>query len=74
MCIFCKKLSIAIYDDHDAEMLESLLNNMEEDCEGLVDTYRAILWLDMQKAEDNDDYEHIISKGNELLRDYPDDI
>jgi phosphorylcholine metabolism protein LicD len=73
MCIFCKKLSIAIYDDHDAEMLESLLNNMEEDCEGLVDTYRAILWLDMQKAEDNDDYEHIISKGNELLRDYPDD-
>lgn len=73
MCIFCKKMSIAIYDDHDVEALEGLLNNIERDCESLVDTYRASLWLDMKKAKENEDYEQIISKGNEMLKDYEDD-
>ena len=73
MCIFCKKLSIAIYDDYDIDAIENLLNDVVEDCENLVDTYRARLWLNIKKAENNTDYEKVISKGSEMLIDYPKD-
>ena len=73
MCIFCKKLSIAIYDDYDIDAIENLLNDVVEDCENLVDTYRARLWLNIKKAENNTDYEMVISKGSEMLIDYPKD-
>lgn len=73
VCIYCKRLSVAIYDDHDYEALENTLNTEYDDFKDLVNTYRARLHLDLHNAKEDKDYESLITKGNEMLCDYPDD-
>ena len=49
------------------------MENRFEDCEDLIDTYRASLWLAGKKANEDKDYEKIIAEANEMLKEYPED-
>ncbi len=73
LCNYCRSLSIAIYDNHSIEDVNELLDNIPEDCLNLVDTFKAILWLKLRTAKDNEDYESIVEKGMDMLKDYPTD-
>ncbi len=73
ICEYCRALSVAIYDDFDVEAVEKTLENPVEDCEDLIDTYRARLWLMTKKANENKDYENIIDEANKMLLEYPED-
>lgn len=73
VCVYCKRLSKAIYDDHDLEALEDTLNNGFDDFSKIVDNYRARLHLDLNRAKDDDDYRLLIDEGNEMLKEYPND-
>lgn len=73
ICQYCRDLSIAIYDTHDVGGVGDLLSNIPKDASDLVDTYRATLWYDLKTAENNDDYESIIHRGDEMLKCYPTD-
>ena len=73
ICDYCRTLSVAIYDDFDVDTVEKTLENRFEDCEDLIDTYRARLWLAGKKANEDKDYEKIIAEANEMLKEYPED-
>lgn len=73
ICEYCRKLSIGIYDDNDVKLVEDTLNNLPEDCDSLIDTYRATLWLLIKKANNSKDYLAIIEKGEKMLIEYPED-
>lgn len=72
-CNYCKDLSINIYDNKDVERVEKILQESNETCETLIDTYRAKLWLNINKAKDSKDLEKIIVDGNNFLEECPND-
>lgn len=73
MCEFCRNLSIAIYDDYDVNRVGFLLNNIPNDCNHLVDTFRAILWYKLKTAKTDENFEFIIENGYKMLDLYPND-
>lgn len=73
ICEYCRTLSVAIYDDFDVETVERTLENVFDDCQDLIDTYRARLWLMGKKASDDKDYEEMIDVANKMLAEYPED-
>ena len=73
ICEYCRKLSIAIYDNKDVNALGELLNRIPEDYKNLVDVFRAKLWLKLRTAENDEDNELIIEQGNDMLKYYPED-
>ena len=72
ICNYCRTLSIAIFDNQDIETVENTLNNADDYCKKLVETYRATLWLESNKLNEKD-YKLIIEKGNKMLEDFPTD-
>lgn len=73
ICEYCRKLSIAIYDDKDINAVKNLLNDIPEDYENLVDIFRATLWLKLKTAQNDEDIESIIKQGTDMLKYYPND-
>ncbi|MBE6511749.1 MAG: LicD family protein [Methanobrevibacter olleyae] len=72
ICDYCRTLSVAIFDNKDIETVENTLNKAEDYCENLVETYRARLWLELNKLNEKD-YNLIIDEGNKMLEDFPTD-
>ena len=73
ICEYCRKLSIAIFDNYDEETVRDLLNKIPQGYENLVDVFKATLWLKLKTASSTEDYESIINEGNEFLKLYPED-
>ena len=72
-CYYCKDLSINIYDNKDVEIVEKILQESDNSYETLIDTYRAKLWLSINKSKVSEDYEKIILDGTNFLNEYPND-
>ena len=73
ICEYCRKLSIAIFDNYDEETVRDLLNKIPQGYENLVDVFKATLWLKLKTASSTEDYESIINEGTEFLKLYPED-
>ena len=73
ICQYCRELSIAIYDDHDANAVEDLLGSTPQDYIHLIDVFRATLWHELKTAQIDKDYQDIINQGEDMLKLYPED-
>lgn len=73
ICEYCRKLSIAIYDNYDVGAVGELLNDIPQDYSNLIDVFRATLWYKLKTAKSDEDYDEIINQGSEMLEYYPND-
>lgn len=73
ICEYCRNLSVAIYDEHDVNLVGELLNNIPQDYNNLIDVFRATLWFKLKTAKNDEDYEVIIKQGHDMLKYYPED-
>ena len=71
VCEICRKLSIARYDEKDEDLVQTLINEYEEEYPILIDIYRAKIWLMENNAQGIGDYESIDSLCGEALKLYP---
>jgi len=55
------------------EIVEKILQESDNSYETLIDTYRAKLWLSLNKSKVSEDYEKIILDGTNFLNEYPND-
>lgn len=68
---FCRKLSIARYDNKDKELVQSIIDKYDGIFSDLLDIYRAKLWIKEINAKSSKDYKDINNLCNEILKKYP---
>ncbi|MCQ2970778.1 MAG: LicD family protein [archaeon] len=68
---FCRKLSIARYDNKDEELVQSIIDKYDGIFSDLLDIYRAKLWIKEINAKSSKDYKDINNLCNEILKKYP---
>ena len=68
---FCRQLSVARYDQRDAALVQSLIDEYENVYPNLLDICRAELWIKELDAESPDDYNEIDNLCDEILDLYP---
>ena len=69
--IFCRQLSIARYDKKDEILVQSLIEDCDDQYNDLLDVHRAKLWIKEQEAESIDDFKVIDEYCDEILKVYP---
>ncbi len=68
---FCRRLSIARYDEKDVDLVQKTIDSYNGDFPDLLDICRAKLWIKEINAKSNTDYEDINDFCNEILEKYP---
>ena len=71
LCEIARELSIARYDNKDEELVNSLIDEYEDEYPDFIDIYRAKIWLMENHAETADDYKAIDDLCDEALKLYP---
>ncbi|WP_158499610.1 LicD family protein [Methanobrevibacter olleyae] len=71
ICDICREISIARYDKKDEKLVESLINQYDDEYSYLLDIYRAKLWIKENNAQTIDDYKSIDKFCNDALILYP---
>ena len=67
----CKELSIARYDLKDEDLVQSIIDEHENQYPDLLDIYRSKLWIMENNAKTMEDYEKIDALCDEVLKTYP---
>lgn len=68
---FCRKLSVARYDDKDESMVQSLIDEYSVKYPDLLDIHRSKLWIMDNNADSLDDYRAIDEYCKDILEMYP---
>lgn len=67
IAIFCRELSIAVYDEKDADKVKNILEENRGRYGELIDFKRAELWLIRNGAENDNDFSRLIVKAEDAL-------
>ena len=67
---FCRKLSIARYDDKDESLVQKLIDDYDGIVTDLLDILRAKLWIEEINAKSTEDYNEIDRLCDEILEKY----